>query len=193
MDLKRPLSRQPIPNHAKKVFSGQVFTIYQWEQTMFDGSKAIFEKVRRTDTVGVIPITDDGRLILSEQSQPGVEPFIGTLGGRLDPQETPLAAAQRELLEEAGMVADHWILWQAEQPLEKIDWAIYNFIAKGCRQIQPPSLDVGEKIKLLEFTFDQFVDLTTQENFRDWDIALQILRLSKNKTELTKLRKLFRP
>ena len=46
-----------MPEHAKKVFSGVMFDVYQWEQEMYDGSTATFEKLTRPDTAQVIPVT----------------------------------------------------------------------------------------------------------------------------------------
>lgn len=191
MDIKRPISKQPIPNNAQKVFKGEIFDVFQWEQKMFDGSKTTFEKIKRADTVNVIPITNSGRLILSEQEQPGGTPFIGLLGGRIDEEETPLEAAKRELLEESGLKADKFILWGAEQFLEKIDWAIYTFVAKGCHKVKEQSIDAGEKIKLIQVTFDEFLDLVAQKNYRDFEIALRVFRTLKSSQELEKMRKLF--
>ncbi len=51
MNIERPASKQPMPDHARRVFRGEVFDVYQWEQEMFDGSKAVFEKLIRQDTV----------------------------------------------------------------------------------------------------------------------------------------------
>ena len=167
--------------------------MYQWEQEMFDGSTTTFEKIKRTDTVGVIPITDDGKLLLSQQEQPGSAPYIGSLGGRIDQNESPLEAAKRELLEEAGMELDEFILWKSEQFIEKIDWAIYTFIAKGCRKVKDQLLDSGERITLIAVTFDEFLDLVARENYRDLEIALRIFRTAKNPHELVKLRELFSP
>jgi 8-oxo-dGTP pyrophosphatase MutT (NUDIX family) len=45
---------------------------------------------------GVLP---DGRIILTEQEQPGKEPFIAACGGRVDEGEEILTAAKRELLD----------------------------------------------------------------------------------------------
>ena len=55
MEINRPQSKQPIPANAKKVFHGVIFDVYQWEQEMFDGTKEIFEKLKRPDTVVVFP------------------------------------------------------------------------------------------------------------------------------------------
>src|SRR3990167_5343878 len=143
MEIIRPKSKQPIPDSAKKVFSGVIFDVYQWEQEQFDGTKATFEKLKRPDTVVVFPVLPDGRIILTEQEQPGKEPFIGATGGRGDEGEDILTAAKRELLEESGYEAEKYILWHAEQPVSKIDWAVYVFIAKGLKKVADLDLDGG--------------------------------------------------
>lgn len=50
-------------------------------------------------TFVVFPVLPDGRILLTEQEQPGREPFIGACGGRIDEGEDALTAAKRELLE----------------------------------------------------------------------------------------------
>jgi len=191
MDIKRPTSKQPIPQNAKKVFEGVIFDVYQWEQEMFDKSKATFEKVKRTDTVGIIPITKEGKVILTEQEQPGTAPFIGTLGGRIDEGESPLEAVKRELREEAGIETNNLVLWYADQFLEKTDWAIYMFIAYDCEVKVSQELDTGEKIKLVHYSYEEFLDLVARDNFRDWDVSLTVLKALKSPQESMKLRKLF--
>ena len=94
MNIERPKSKQPIPERAKRVFKGVIFDIYQLEQEMFDGSRAIFEKLKRPDTVVVFPVLPDGKIILTEQEQPGTELFIGATGGRVDEGEDILSAAK---------------------------------------------------------------------------------------------------
>lgn len=191
MQIKRPKSNQPIPKHAKRVFKGVVFDTYQWKQKLFDGSYATFEKIKRADSAGVIPVADNKKIILAEQVLPGHKPFIGILGGRIDEGESPLQAAKRELLEESGCVAEKYILWDAVQLFPTIDWAAYTFIAKGIKRVQEVSLDAGEKIKLKKVSFDEFVDLMTSEKCRDIDLALKLFRLQKNPKEFEKTRKLF--
>lgn len=191
MQIKRPLSKQPIPTHAKKVFSGIMFDIYQWEQQLYNRRTTTFEKISRTDTVSVIPVTTDKKIILSQQEQPGTEPFTGSLGGKIDPGESPLDAAKRELLEETGYVASDYILWEAIQPIEKIDWAIYIFIAKGCKKIAAQQFDAGEKISLQFVSFEEFVAATLQENYRDAEVTLKLARLQNDKKKFAETKKLF--
>lgn len=189
--IKRPPSKQPIPPHAKKVFKGHSFDVYQWEQELYNGETTTFEKIKRVDTAGIIPITPDGKIILAEQEQPGTEPFIGSIGGRIDEGETPLEAAERELLEETGYKAKEFILWYAVQPFDKIDWAIYTFIAKGCEKVAKQNLDAGEKINLKFVTFDEFIKISAQKNYRDVEVALKMFNLLHNPEEMEKTKKLF--
>ena len=172
----KPASKQPIPEHAKCVFEVKIFSVYQWEQEMFDGSTEIFEKLRRPDTVGIVPITPDGKVVVSFQEQPGLEPFCGLLGGRVDPGETFLEAAERELLEEAGMQAEVLEPWIVFQPVEKIDWAISIFIARGCQKAQAPNLDAGEKITIKTIEFEEFLAMAVREDFRDVEVTLHVCR-----------------
>ncbi len=191
MNILRPPSPQPIPPHAKKVFQGKIFSVYQWEQKMFDGSIKIFEKIKRPDTVNVFPVTPEGKIILTQQEQPGREPFIGAAGGIIDSGEDPLSAAKRELLEETGYETEEFILWYAVQRQTKIDWVIYTFIAKKLKKVSDLKLDSGEKISLLEVTFDEFIRLTTQDNYRDGEIALKIFQLQNQPQKFSQLRQLF--
>jgi len=161
----RPQSNQPLPEHAKLVFKGEMFDVYQWEQVMYDGTTKVFEKLKRPDTVIVIPVLDDERIMLTREEQPGKKPFIGTCGGRVDSGEDALDAAKREFLEETGYEATDYILWKAIQPVSKIDWAIYFFIAKGCKQVANQSLDGGEKIEPFTVTFDEWLQMVRDKSF----------------------------
>lgn len=96
MDISRPTSKQPMPENAKRVFKGILFDVYQWQVNGYDGSTKTFEKLKRPDTAMVIPVTEDGKIILAFQEQPYKKPFVGLIGGRNDfrvTDKTPLIAA----------------------------------------------------------------------------------------------------
>ncbi len=195
MDINRPQSHQPIPPHAKRVHKGIMFDTYQWEQEMFDGSRAIFEKVKRPDTVVVFPVLPDGKIILTEQEQPGKSPFIGATGGRVDEGEDILEAAKRELLEESGYVAEEFILWDARHPVGKVDWVVYTFIAKGLKKVAEMNLDAGEKINLIEITLDELINMATNEktNFAEQEIVMKLFEAKYNSEKKKELQALFKP
>lgn len=190
MDIPRPESNQPIPDNAQCVFKGVLFDVYQWEQTLFDGTVTPFEKIRRPDTVIVFPVLDDGRILLTEQQQPGKDSFIAGAGGRIEPGENPLEAAKREMKEETGHEAREFVLWDARQPVSKIDWAVYTFIARGARPVSDMNLDAGERITLKPVSFDEFLDIATRTNFAEKEIVSRLYEAkydAKKRTELQSL------
>ena len=180
MEIVRPQSKQPLPDHAKLVFKGKIFDVYQWEQEAYDGTKHTFEKIKRLDTAVVIPVLPSGKIIVSKQEQPLRPPFYGFLGGRIEEGEDPFLAAQRELLEESGYESTDWSLFSAVQPVTKIDWAIYTFIARASFKTHDPELDGGEKIKLLEVSFDEFIDMCAEGKLQEEDLTLAVLRAKTN-------------
>jgi len=170
MNILRPKSQQPIPDDAKKVFKGVMFDVYQWEQELFDGTKTTFEKLKRPDTVVVFAVLPDGKILLTEQEQPGKDSFIGATGGRVDEGEDILTAAKRELLEESGYEASEFVLWDAQHPTSKIDWVVYTFVAKGLKKVSDIHLDAGEKIKLKSVTLDELIEIGITERFSEKEI-----------------------
>lgn len=191
MHIERPVSKQPIPEHAERVFKGVLFDVYQWKQELYDGSTTTFEKLRRPDTVVVFPVLPDGRILLTEQEQPGKEPFVGATGGRVDEGEDILAAAKRELLEESGYEAEEYVLWDAQHPTSKIDWVVYTFIAKGLKKVGDLQLDGGEKITLKPVTLDEFVALATDSNFAEKEIVVKLLEARVHPEKMEVIKTLF--
>ncbi len=149
-----------LPDGASKVFTGVIFDVYQWEQEMYDGSTATFERLERPDTVEVIAVTPGGKLLIQRQQQPDSDEwFLSSIGGRVDPGEEPFAAIKREMLEEMGCVSEHWEHIESWQPTSKLMWLIHIYIARGCVKTHDQDLDGGERIEMIEVSFDTFLDL----------------------------------
>ena len=193
MDIIRPASKQPIPDNAKRVFKGVLFDVYQWDQKLYDGTTTTFEKLKRPDTVVVFPVLPDGRIVLTEQEQPGKKPFVGACGGRVDPGEDVLAAAKRELREESGYEASEYTLWDARHPTSKIDWVVYTFIAKGLQKAGELDLDGGEKIELKIVSLDELIDIAHTADFAEKEVAYELAEAKFNPAKRKELEELFRP
>lgn len=183
-----PKQIQPIPAHAQKVFSGVVFDVYQWEQKLYDGTSATFEKLKRNHSAGVLPVTSNKEIIITLQQQPGLGEFYSVCGGVVELGEDPVTAAYREMVEETGFDSDHLDLWFASQYSSKIESDVYYFVARNAVRKFEPKPDAGEKIKVETINFDQLVEMIRKENFRDTAICLKILRVIHDQKKLDELR-----
>jgi len=100
-----------IPDNASRVFEGDLFDVYQWPQTMFDGTTKTFEMLRRPDTVYAIVVDEQDRIAIIEDEQPGRSALLGLPGGRVDYDDATFEiAAQREVREEIGVTCSTWKL-----------------------------------------------------------------------------------
>lgn len=85
------------------------------------------------DWINVIAITKDGNYVMESQYRHGIgETHLELCAGVIDEGEEPLAAAQRELLEETGYSGGVWEEWMrlSPNPTNHSNWSI-TFVAKG--------------------------------------------------------------
>lgn len=150
-----------IPEQAKRVFKGQIFDVYQWQQAMFDGSSATFEMLKRPDTVIAICVVGD-KIIVEDYNQPNVGSKLSLPAGRVDKtDDSPLAAVQREVEEETGYHFKHWRLLHVVQAHTKLEWFTYFYLAWDGDKLVEQKLDAGEKIQLKLILFDEFKKLVS--------------------------------
>lgn len=84
-------------------------------------------------------------------------------------------------------------LWHSEQPVSKIDWAVYVFIAKGLEKVDEQRLDTGEKIDAYTVTFDEFMNVALTDEFNEREIVKYVYEAKLDKHKMEKLRELFKP
>ncbi len=186
--IERPVSRQPIPPHATCVFKGKDFHIYQWEQELFDGSTATFEKAKRTQDAAVaIPVLPDGRIVIGYDEQPGRVPLTTFAGGHIEEGEDPLTTARRELKEETGYESDELTYWFGFQPETRVDFAVYFFVARNCRYVGAPSTDAGERVSTRVVTLDELIELSSRPDFQNTALRPLLIEAKYNPEKRTEL------
>jgi ADP-ribose pyrophosphatase len=91
---------------SQQIFSGKILNVRLDRVLLPDGSESTREVVDHPGAVAVVPVTDDGRVILVSQYRYPVEQVLLEIpAGKLDRGENPDDCARRELEEETGFVA----------------------------------------------------------------------------------------
>lgn len=170
--------RKCIPEHAKVVFKGILFDVYHWEQKMFDGTTRTFEAVRRIPTTQILAITPEKNIIMLSEEQPHYGKYLSVPGGQVERDETPEEATKKELIEECGFTSDDLKLWKVTNSGGKVDWESYYYIAKNCKKTHNVKGDsAGEKIRMEELSFDDFISETQKPQFRNKMFQLEIYKM----------------
>lgn len=93
----------------KTVFSGHVVKVTVGQVALPNGGTMQAEIVHHPGGAAVVALDAHQRVCLLRQYRPVINDWIWELpAGKIDNQDTPLATAQRELEEEAGVVATEW-------------------------------------------------------------------------------------
>lgn len=101
--------------------------------------------------VNVIPVTDEGQVVLVEQFRHGVQgPTLEIPGGMVDPEDSSSEhAALRELKEETGFVPKQMIFLGRNHPNPAIQGNICDtFLATGVEQMEIPRFYGTEEIAI---------------------------------------------
>ncbi|MBK9117856.1 MAG: NUDIX hydrolase [Betaproteobacteria bacterium] len=143
---------------SEVVFSGKLLEVRRDRIRLPDGGESTREFVVHPGAVLVVPLRDDGRLVLERQFRyPVRRVMLEFPAGKIDAGETPLATAQRELVEEAGYTAQKWKKLGTIHPeigysTEFID--IYE--ATGLEHVGQ-KLDDGEFLDIVALTEDELL------------------------------------
>ncbi len=110
-----------------------------------------FYELRFPDWVNVVPVTSDGRVLLIRQFRVGSrELTLEIPGGLVEPGETPLEAARRELLEETGHAADEWRMLGAVRPNPAIQGnRCHTLLARNVKPVAEQRLEPAEDIEVV--------------------------------------------
>ena len=135
---------------SEKIFNGVILDLYHDEIRLPDGNRAMRELVRHIGAVCVVPITDDGRVIVERQYRyPVGKVLLEIPAGKLNYKgENPEEAARRELREETGYTAGQLLDLGLFYPAAAYsDEAIHMYLA---RQLTagPQELDADEFLQV---------------------------------------------
>ena len=100
------MSKPIVPTEIRRVFQGRIFTVNIESITLPRGHHLAAEIIRHPGAVVLVPVTNEGEIILVRQYRHAIGRWAWELpAGSLKPGEHPHAAALRECQEETGMIA----------------------------------------------------------------------------------------
>lgn len=117
------------------------------------------------DWVVVIPLTAERDVVLVEVARHGTgELSLEAPGGLIDPDDpSPIAAAERELLEETGYQAERIVPLGIAHPNPAVQGnRCYSFLAENVRRVAEPRLDAAEDLTVLKVPLASVPDLLRQ-------------------------------
>jgi len=105
---------QPLPPGRRLItsrrgYDGRRISVRLDEVAFPSGRHALLEVVEHPGAAAMVALTDDRRVLLVRQFRQAVAAeLLEVPAGTLEPGETPLACARRELAEEVGRAAARW-------------------------------------------------------------------------------------
>ena len=133
-----------------------------------DGSKATREYVQHPGAVAIIPVLDDGRLVLVRQYRyPLRKVLLEWPAGKLERGEEQLACARRELQEETGFVAREWAYaGEIHNAAAYSSESIWLWFARGL-QAGPARPDAGEFVETVTMSLVEVEALEARGDLPD--------------------------
>jgi ADP-ribose pyrophosphatase len=131
------------------------------------------------DWVNVIALTPRERIVTVSQFRFGIRKLsLEIPAGLVDPGETPLHAAQRELEEETGYTAREWkaLGWSFTNPAF-LNNRVHNFLARGAERTNSPHPEDGEDLETAELTLDEIRQAMRTDRMRNSNSLLALARV----------------
>jgi len=139
-----------VEHHTVELPDGQLIPDWPWIIT--------------PDYINVVAVTGDEHFICFRQVKYGIDgETLGIVGGYIQDGETPLAAAQRELLEETGYESANWLSLGSYlvDPNRGIATG-HLFLARQAHYVAPRNADDLEEQELLLLTREEIKDALEQ-------------------------------
>ncbi len=167
--------------HEKKVsgsivYKGKIFDVVSDEIVREDGREAVREYVDFPEVVVVVPVEDDGRLLMIKQFRYPIDSVVYELpAGKVDKGEELEHAAKRELLEETGYAAKSLTYVQSFYPsCGMSNEKMHMFIAKDLQK-KSTDFDEDEWIERFSIKVDKAVELIRKGEIVDLKTIAAIL------------------
>jgi ADP-ribose pyrophosphatase len=135
------------PDKSYRVFSVRIDTACSPRT----GKEHDFYVIESVDWVNVIPLTPDNQVVMVRQYRHGTRQIsLEIPGGLVNPRDTPMDAARKELLEETGYQTEEITLIGTAHPQPAVlNNRNFTFLATNAQKTAALDLDEGEDIEVV--------------------------------------------
>jgi ADP-ribose pyrophosphatase len=170
---------QPVTS-VQRLFTGDYLSLERRMIALPDGSEAPREIVIVKNAVAVMPIHNDGTVLLVRQFRPAIgEDLLEVPAGVIDDGETAEEAVRRELVEEVGFapvtLRHLFDYYHAEGYSTGV---MHLYAAIGLRDAGGPSPEDGEILAVETLSFDEICRRVLSGGFRDSKTLLAVMRVA---------------
>jgi ADP-ribose pyrophosphatase len=166
-----------LRHRRTEIYRGRYFSFVAEDVTLPNGCRAEMAMVRHPGSVGVVPLVDDGGVLMERQYRHCVRDYLLEIpAGTLETGESPSACARRELEEETGYTAAEIIPLGRTHILPAYsDEVIHLFMARGLAPARQ-RLDPDEIIRTEPYPFERLMEMIAAGEITD---ALAVLALQR--------------
>lgn len=164
---------------GREIFDGKIMHVFEDTVSLPDGKRATREYMRHVGAVCVVPLLDDGSVLLERQYRYPVGRVVVEIpAGKLNFKgEDPEAAARRELLEETGAEAGELIsLGKFLPACAYSDEDIHMYLAKNLT-FREQKLDEDEFLNVFTMPLEEAVCEVLSGNIHDAKTQTALLKL----------------
>ena len=158
-----------------EVYKGRIFDFVTEELTLPNGRDTEIGFIRHPGSIAVVPLVEDQSVVMELQYRHPVGEYLFEIpAGTIEPGESPLDCARRELIEETGFQAQDFIKLGTIHILPAYsDEEIHVFIASGLTPAQQ-NLDPDEIIEVVTYPLEKAIRMIDEGKITD---ALTILSI----------------
>ncbi|MGB9990742.1 NUDIX domain-containing protein [Massilia sp. SM-13] len=162
------------------VYDGNFLKVHKDRIKLPNGAETSREYFRHPGAVVIIPVLDDGTVLLERQFRyPNDRVFIELPAGKIDKGEDPLASAIRELQEETGYTATEWdFITTIHNAIAYSDEHLDIYLARGLEKGEQ-KLDEGEFLDVFTASLDELLEMVRTGQISDVKTIIGIFWLDK--------------
>ena len=154
--------------HREKVFKGKIFTVAEDTIQFANGTQAKWDVLLHDGAAAVVPIDNDGNIILVEQYRCVEDGDVLEIpAGKLEAGEDPAICAARELEEETGYKARGLTLVSSiYSAVGFSDEIVHIYVTNGLEKGQI-NLDEDEYVAVKKYTLNEVINKILNGEIKD--------------------------